>query len=111
METEEPRAGFYKKRVVKDGVYVGIRIWFGQPLDPDTGEVMDRSLRWQATLDGQLVDLESVWPWCGRDPIGRSEYERLLQLRQRSAPDDQSDPFANPRQPINLLTAPLPQFD
>lgn len=108
MIGDEPEIGFYRIKRVKGGVCVGVCVWFGPPHDPDTGEVMDRSLRWQAKVNGEIVNIDSVWPHCAREPIGSAEYWRLLALSKSANPDDLTDPFSDPRRAINKLTAPLP---
>ena len=48
---ETPQAGWYAFRLVAGGHKVAVRIWFGAPHDPVTGEEMDRHWRWQATAN------------------------------------------------------------
>jgi hypothetical protein len=89
-------------------VLVGVRIWHGPPLDPVTGEELDRSWRWQAQANGELVEFDDVWPGCAGDPITERQYrEYAAQQRwaQQHAPDSS---FANPRQRHDPLTALLP---
>lgn len=105
---EVPTAGYYRTRLRSGGVYVGVRIWYGQPLDPETGGEMDRSLRWQAMCNGRYIDLDRVWPKCGREPIDEAEYRYLARLQawgEENAPDS---PQANPYKAIDLRTAPIP---
>jgi hypothetical protein len=105
---EAPTAGWYRYRLVAGGHPVAIRIWFGAPLDPVTGEELDRSHRWQATANGEAVDLDRVWPACGREPINATESAYLTGLAawaQEHAPDS---PQANPRKRIDLLNADTP---
>jgi hypothetical protein len=107
-DPDAPIAGFYRMRLRSGAVYVGVRVWFGAPLDPVTGEEMDRSHRWQATVNGETIDLGRVWPKCAADPIGQAEHDHLASLHawgRQHAPDS---PQANPMQRINPLTAPTP---
>ena len=48
--TDTPIPGFYRMRLRSGGQPVGVRVWFGPPADPVTGEELDRSWRWQATV-------------------------------------------------------------
>lgn len=108
FDPDEPIAGFYRMHLRFGGVKVGIRIWYGPPHDPETGEEMDRSWRWQAEANGRPIDLERAWPQCADDPIDEAEHRYLAGLQawaEREAPDS---PHANPRRLINRLTAPLP---
>ncbi len=108
MSTDEPTAGFYKVRLTRNGPFVPVKIWHGPPLDPVTGEEMDRSWRWQALRNGEEIDIDFVWPWAGRNPISEAEYKRLAATmawarKVPSAPENQ------PHEPINKLTA-TPRF-
>lgn len=104
----DPIAGCYRTKLKSGGHPVGVRIWFGPPKDPVTGEVMDRSWRWQAEANGRYIDLERVWPVCAKEPISREEHDYLAGLQswgEQHAPDS---PQANPNKAINLLDAPIP---
>ena len=105
---EAPTVGWYRYRLVAGGHPVAIRIWHGPPLDPVTGEELDRSYRWQATANGEPVDLDRCWPACGREPITATEAAYLTGLAawaQQNAPDSAA---ANPRRKIDLLNEPMP---
>jgi hypothetical protein len=104
----EPVAGHYRTKLVSGGHPVGIRIWHGPPLDPETGDEMDRSHRWQAHCNDQYIDIDRVWPGCGGDPINRPEYEYLTSVQEWGKENAPNSPQANPRQRINFLTAPIP---
>lgn len=107
FDVDAPIAGHY--RIWPDGgMASGIRVWFGPPLDPVTGEELDRSHRWQAHENGAYVELERVWPKAAKDPITQAEYEYLVgrvEWGRKHAPDS---PQAQPRRKVDLLTAPLP---
>ena len=104
----EYQAGYYRTKLVSGGVQVGIHIWHGPPHDPDTGEVMDRSHRWQAHCNGRYIDIDRVWPGCGGDPIDKAEYEYLSKLQDWGEANAPESSFAKPFKPVDLLTAPLP---
>lgn len=48
----ELRPGFFAVRFRRPGIVVGAMIDHAPPLDPDTGEVLDRSWYWSATING-----------------------------------------------------------
>lgn len=102
-----PVAGYYKMRLRSGAVFVGVKIWYGQPLDPVTYEPLDRSLRWCAAVNGRPVELDRVWPKCANHPETAAEYEYLTSLEKWAKENMPSSPQANPRRPINLLTAPI----
>lgn len=90
LDVSTPTAGFYRMKLRSGGVYGAVKVWHGPPLDPVTGEELDRSWRWQATYDGQDIDLDRVWPACGREPISEAEYTRLIMQStwaRQNAPD------------------------
>lgn len=106
----EPTAGYFRLRLVAGGPKVGVRLFYGPPLDPVTGEELDRSWRWQAECNGKPIDIDRVWPTAGRDPIDAAEYAYLCDLArwaERNAPDA---PAAQPHRKIDLLSAPIPTF-
>lgn len=108
FDPDLPIAGLYKMRLRSGGMPVGIRIWFGQPKDPVTGELMDRSLRWQAEANGRAIDLDRAWPRCADQPIDAKEHAYLTSLQswgEEQAPDS---PQADPTRRVDFLTAPIP---
>lgn len=106
-----PVAGFYLMRLRSGAVASGIHIWFGPPLDPVTGEELDRSLRWQAQGDdGAIIDLDQVWPMCGKTPISEADFTARMKRRawaQKAAPESS---YANNRRKYDPLSMsePLP---
>lgn len=108
VDVSEPVGGYYRAKLRGRSVLVGVHLWYGPPHDPVTGEVMDRSWRWQAEANGEPVDLDHVWPACADDPISEADYQ-FYAKRQRWAEANMPDtPFADPRRAYNPLTAPLP---
>jgi hypothetical protein len=102
-----PKPGFYRMRLRSGGAYVGVKVWFGAPLDPVTGEEMDRSHRFQAEINGAYAELDRVWPRCAGDPITEAEYQHLCatqQWAQQHAPDSA---LAQPTRRFDPLSSPL----
>lgn len=90
LDVTKPVEGYYRMRLRSGAVKSGIRVWYGPPHDPVTGEELDRSWRWQAMADGEAVDLDRIWPACAADPITEADYLYLLRRRewaQEHAPD------------------------
>ena len=73
-----PREGYFKVRAYSRGPWLPARIFRPLPLDPVTGEFIDRFPRLQADRDGTPVAVEEVWHW-GRE-IDREEYEWLSKV-------------------------------
>lgn len=108
FDPDVPVAGFYRTRLVKGGMMVGVRIWYGAPLDPVTGEELDRSHRWQALVNDGAIDLERVWPGCADDPISEADYRGYC-ARQRwgekAAPETA---YADPTRKLDPLSSQTP---
>jgi hypothetical protein len=105
-----PTAGFFRHRLRSGSVDVGIRIWFGPPADPVTGEELDRSWRWQAQANGDPIDFDRVWPECARVPITEAEYRRFCARQRWAATNAPESAYAEPTRRLDLLSrsTPLP---
>lgn len=103
----EPVEGFYRTRLRMGGIQVGIRIWFGPPHEPWTGEEMDRSHRWQAECNGRYIEFDRVWPSCAKDPINAEEYDYLSSLQAWGEKHEPDGAIADPTRKIDPLHTPL----
>lgn len=79
IDVSTPVAGYYRFRFGVGRIRGGVRVWFGPPHDPVTGEELDRSWRWQALFNGEPVDFDRVWPACGGDPITEADYQHYCE--------------------------------
>lgn len=105
VDVSTPAAGFYRHKLRSRSIVGGVRIWFGAPLDPVTGEVLDRSPRWQAEFDGEYVEIDDVWPDCAGDPISAEEYRVLVNRRAWARQAMPASAFANPKRRYDPLSA------
>jgi len=104
---EFPQQGYYKSRLVKRGPLVPVRIWSCQLVDIETGDLMADE-EFMATAGGKSQDPYQIWSYCCDKPISEADYWHMVRDAawcREHAPDD---PAANPRQPVNMLTAPIP---
>lgn len=100
-------AGYYRTRLAKGARFVGVRIWYGPPADPETGEILDRSWRWQCEVEGEEFPLDRVWPYCSRYPSDEAEYRHLTALKAWGVEHMPDSPEANPyRKATDLLSEP-----
>lgn len=101
---------YYRVRRVKAGPLVPCKIWFGPPLDPVTGEEMDRAPRWQVEVSGKLIDdpfsvvhlIGNQEPIIKGEQISKEEFEFLLSDAQWCREYEPDAPEANPTKPIDL---------
>ena len=110
QDVSQPTPGYFRHRLRSGAITGGVRIWFGPPSDPVTGEVLDRHWRWQAEMNGDPIDFDRVWPACTGQPITEQEYQRLCARQawaQKAAPESSyADPFRR-RDPLST-NEPLP---
>lgn len=108
--SDVPRAGYYLVRLVRGGPWCPARIYFGQPHDPVTGEILDRSYRMVAEVNGEPHDVYRIWPYCAGDEIDKAEYDYRIADRDWCVQFDSTAPQANSRSPINIDDLPVPEF-
>jgi hypothetical protein len=108
--TDEPQPGFYKRRLVKGGVYVPARIWVCQNIDEETGELTTDEQVF-AEVNGNFADPKQQWSWLCGNPITEAEFNYMTARRQYAAQYASHEPSANPRQPVDWLHGvPIPTF-
>lgn len=111
LDVETPVAGFYRVRIGAETVAVGVRLWFGAPLDPVTGEELDRGWRWQAQADdGSFLEFERVWPACARDPITEDSFNARRARREWAREHAPNSAYAELGRKVDRLSRsePLP---
>jgi hypothetical protein len=120
--TDRPVAGFYATRLVRGGIEVPVRIWFGAPIVD--GDELDRSPRWCVELDGKTTKTErdpdtgyearvpldplhdGVWPFCARKPITESEFAFLTRRAAWAREHQPEHPAATPRERVDVRRLP-----
>lgn len=93
-----PEAGWFKRRLIKGGPWVPVRIYLEQDIDVETGELAsDEVLRIEVEgLDAG--DPASHWTYLR--PISRAQFEHLMDYRLRDTR------MLDARQPIDLSEQP-----
>lgn len=79
----DPHCGYYKRRLIKGGPWVPVRIYIDREIDPVTGELAcDERLRIEVEgLDGG----DPIEHWTYLTPISRDEFDHLVDYRLRDA--------------------------
>jgi hypothetical protein len=72
-----PEPGWYRRRLVKGGPFVPVRIYVSREIDPETGELTAPELT-LAESNGEQVNAAAIWTHL--EPISRADYEALLRL-------------------------------
>lgn len=72
-----PRAGYWRVRLTKDGPLVPIHIVELAPVEEETGALIGDVTHEAITKTGPVA-VADVWPWCGKMPISRKEFEEMM---------------------------------
>lgn len=102
----EPCCGWFKRRLIKDGIFVPARIWLEQDVDETTGELMDDE-RLLCEVAGERRDALDEWTWLCGHPISKAEFDYMAATMAWAAWHAPSTPEANPKRPLNALTTPI----
>ena len=113
---------FFAVQLAKGAVRTPLKVWYGHPQDPDTGETLtERPAMWRGILDGEPCDMyprngggfilefgngPSVEPIIVGDLIDEDEYEYLTQRNAHAREYEPAAPEANPRKPVNFNAMP-----
>lgn len=110
IDVTTPVAGFYLCRLVKGGIRGAVRLYYGPPLDPVTGEELDRSWRWLAEFNGEPLPFDRVWPGCAGDPISEGDYRRYVARQRWARENSPESSYAEPGRKHDPLSpnTPLP---
>lgn len=102
---DDPKPGFYQRRLVKGGVYVPCRIWLEQDVD-EAGELLDEP-RLLAEVNGEPAEPDDIWSYVAGNPITEQMFRYLVARREWSERYAPRDFVANPRTPIDHLSTPV----
>lgn len=104
--------GYFRLRLVKGGPQVGAEIFYGPPLDPVTGEPLERSHRWMVRINGKvhkdcLLDERDpggamVWRVSHSHRISRDDYEHMARVAEWARKNAPGLPEARPADRIKL---------
>ncbi len=103
IHASHPIAGHYRTKLAAYAVWSPVRIWHGPPADPVTGELLDRSPRWQATIRGEPYDGDVIelWTRCAGNPISRVEYDYQVAMHAHATEHEPDMPEAAPKSRID----------
>lgn len=93
-----PQCGFYQRRLVRGGPLVKARIY---------REKMNGSEVLACEVDGRARDPLAEWPKLWMSPIREAEYNFRGALATHVRKHEPTHPLADPRNPIDLKSAPL----
>lgn len=97
----EPHAGYYKMRLVKNGPWMPVRIWWHSVVDQETGELTEPE-RMLCLVGERERDIDRTWLSCCKNPISRPEYEAMMHTLRWAGSNDPTHPMLRPMEPIDL---------
>lgn len=110
-DVSQPEAGFYRGKLRGGAVRVGIEIRYGAPLDPVTGDELDRGHRWMAFANGDLLeDFDAAWPACCGEPISEADYRAFCAWQRWARENAPRSAWADPRRRIDPLSTDNPSL-
>lgn len=98
--TSDPGPGYYRRRVVRDGPYVPVRIWWNGNRDEHGALVEDEVLRCTVGFDER--DPYQIWP-CG-EAITEADYRQMMAVAEWAR--GTTAPEGNPDKPVDLIDQP-----
>lgn len=104
---EDPKPGWYTRRLVRGGPRVACRIWLHQEIDPETGELTaEEYLRCEVC--GRKADPDREWTYLCHHPITAAEFNFMTADKAWAEVNAPDDPAANERKAIDHTKTPLP---
>lgn len=95
VSENDPQAGWFMRRLEKNGAYVPCRIWVEQGELDENGDVT-RPAKWFCEVDGARRDVSREWSWLCARPITEDKYMDML-TGAFAQPRDQTEPlFSQP---------------
>lgn len=105
---DQPVPGRYRRRLVKGGPWVPVLIFVPCPIDPYTGEQLDRSRRLLCLVGEDWADAWEQWTWVAGQPISRIDYDLMIAQAAWDRTYAPLSPGANPRLPVDLSQLAIP---
>ncbi len=103
-----PEPGFFKLRLLPGRPFVPAAIFLPCPVDPYTGEQLDRGRVLMAAIGNNDPDYESIEKvWMFGCPISLAEYRYMRAVSNWAAQHAPAAPEASPLAPIDHLRTPI----
>ncbi len=97
---DDPQPGYYKRKMVKGGPWVGVRIWLEQEIGED-GDLLSEP-RMKCMVGDDAADAGDQWLWVCTSPISAADYDYLTDTQRYATHRDPSMPEARPRESVDL---------
>lgn len=107
IHDDEPQEGCFKRRMVKGGPWVPVRIWWHEGERDEAGDLLEDE-GFRCLVKGRPESPYDAWVRLLPSPfeISEDEYHYLLRLCDWAEAHARNDAYANPRKAIDLNTMP-----
>lgn len=106
---ETPECGWFRRKLIRHGPWVGGRISMVQDICQVTGELLaDEYL--ECVVNGRERDPQKEWLSLCKHPISESEYLYMVDLADYAREHAPKEPIASPNRRVNWLDVPMPKF-
>lgn len=99
IHPDEPQAGWYKVKMVKDGVFVPVVIRLIQDID-EAGDLVN-PIRFEAERNGKSIDAHQIWTYAAKNPISEEDFNYMTDRKAWAETNAPHMPEANPTKKIN----------
>lgn len=106
-QVDEPQVGWFKRKMVRHGPWVPVRIWLYQPIE-DGCLVGDAKL--QAEVNGKMASAEQEWTHVMSHPISEAIYNYMTKDIDWAVTYSPDEPKANPYEAVDWQRVPIPTF-
>lgn len=101
----DPQPGYFKRRLVKGGVFVPAKIWIDQEVDAQGELVADEVLLCEVAF--RRRDPFEEWFWIAPNPISLEEFRRMIATIDHADRHLPNAPELDPRRKIDWLRKPV----
>ncbi len=102
IDINEPQVGYYRRRLVRRGMWVAARIWweYGE-VDEESGHKMADDVL-HCLVNGKKRNPYTEWLWLAKEPITEAEYRFMVDDTVHAEEHRPDDPKAHPEKPIDV---------
>lgn len=102
FDPNQPEPGYYRRRLVRGGPWVAVRIWRGFGRCPHTGDILERGWQLRCTVAGADANPFDQWLWVCREPITEQEFKYLTDIKNYAVEHEPDLPEATPRSAVDF---------
>lgn len=98
---DDPQPGYYKRRLVRGGIFVPARIWQVETRCIETGDLV-ADVQLLCEVSTGPADPYEQWPYLGKHPVPEADFRYRVAVGEWATAHSPEAPEANPRKAVNL---------